>query len=112
MRTCDSASVVGKNRSNALDWYRPRYHNGYMTKRGKLLDSIRNNPRDVRFDDLVNIVQALGFVPSRQGGSHVVFVHPNPAIPFVNLQMGRNGKAKPYQVEQVLAIVDQFNLEV
>ena len=32
-----------------------------MTKREKLLDAVRNNPRDVRFDDLIRLVKALGF---------------------------------------------------
>jgi predicted RNA binding protein YcfA (HicA-like mRNA interferase family) len=83
-----------------------------MTKREKLLETIRNNPRDVRFDDLVRLVKALGFVADRQAGSHSIFVHSNPAVPFINLQEGKNGKAKPYQVEQVLVLVDAHNLEV
>jgi predicted RNA binding protein YcfA (HicA-like mRNA interferase family) len=83
-----------------------------MTKRAKLLDAVRNNPRDVRFEDLVRLVKALGFVADRQAGSHGIYVHPNPAVPFVNLQEGKNGKAKPYQVEQVLDLVDRFKLEV
>jgi hypothetical protein len=84
-----------------------------MTKREKLLEEVRNNPRDVRFDDLVRLVKALGFSFDRQGGSsHAIYVHTNPAVPFLNLQEGKNGKAKPYQVEQVLALVDAHKLEV
>ena len=83
-----------------------------MTKREKLLDAVRNNPRDVRFDDLLRLVKALGFVADRQSGSHGIFVHANPAVPFINLQEGKSGKAKPYQVEQVLALVDAHKLEV
>lgn len=106
-----------KNLQEDLDRYRMRYHNQThderpMTKREKLLDAVRNNPCDVRFDDLVRLVMALGFVADHQVGSHSVFVHSNPAVPFVNLQEGKSGKAKPYQVEQVLALVDAHKLEV
>lgn len=105
-------SRVARIDQGSLDRYRIRYHIILMTKREKLLDAVRNNPRDVRFDDLVRLVKALGFVAERQTGSHIVFVHTNPKVPFVNLQEGKNGKAKPYQVEQVLALVDAHKLEV
>ena len=95
-----------------LDRYRMRYHPWIVTKRGKLIEAVRRNPRDVRFADLVRLVEALGFVAERQVGSHRVFVHADPAVPFINLQEGKSGKAKPYQVEQVLAIVDAHKLEV
>jgi predicted RNA binding protein YcfA (HicA-like mRNA interferase family) len=85
-----------------------------MSKTEKLLAAVRNNPRGVRFDELVRLVKALGFVLDRQGGSsHAVYVHgTRPEIPFLNLQPAKGGTAKAYQVEQVLDRVDAFNLEV
>lgn len=83
-----------------------------MSKREKLLAAVRNNPRDVRFEDLVRLIEALGFVFDRQAGSHRIYVHSNTAIPLINVQDTKNGKAKPYQVEQVLALIDAHNLEV
>lgn len=83
-----------------------------MSKTEKLLASVRNNVRGVRFDELVRLVRALGFVHMRTVGSHQIFAHARKEIPIVNLQPGSNGSAKVYPVEQVLALVDTYNLEV
>lgn len=66
-----------------------------------LLRRISNNPSDVRFSDLERLCEAH-FGPPRQGGtSHRVYRTPWPGDPRINLQI-RKGKAKPYQVRQVL----------
>ena len=83
-----------------------------MSKKRKLLAAIRNNPSGVRFDDLVRLVEALGFERERGEGSHAIYVHARAEVPFLNLQTTKDGKAKTYQVEQVLDRVDSFNLEV
>ncbi len=82
-----------------------------MSKRTKLLLAIRDNPKGVRFADLLRLIEAIGFVFDRQAGSHQVYRHPRAEVPFINVQEGKAGKAKPYQVEQVLAIIEQHNLE-
>lgn len=80
-----------------------------MNKR-KLLLKVLSGPDNVRFDDMVTLVEAFGFRLSRVKGSHHIFVHP--ALPeLVNLQE-RNGKAKPYQVRQFLELVEQYNLQL
>jgi hypothetical protein len=33
-------------------------------------------------------------------------------LPLINLQADKGGKAKPYQVRQVLTIIEDFSLEV
>jgi predicted RNA binding protein YcfA (HicA-like mRNA interferase family) len=84
-----------------------------MSRAQKLLAVVRNNPRGVRFSDLCRLVQSLGFVLDRVQGSHHVYVHPGrPDLAIVNLQEGKNGQAKVYQVEQVLNLVDAHELEV
>ncbi len=82
-----------------------------MSKRAKLLVAIRKNPTGVRFDGLVKLILALGFKLERQVGSHAIYTHPRSAVPIINVQNMR-GRAKPYQVRQVLAIADEFGLEV
>ena len=44
-----------------------------MSKKEKLLKSIKNNPKDVRFDDLKKLLIAYGYEPHNNGGSHWVF---------------------------------------
>jgi len=70
-----------------------------MNKR-KLFKKILSGSKNVRFDDLVAVVEAFGFRLSRVSGSHHIFVHD--AIPeLLNLQ-NRAGQAKPYQIRQFL----------
>jgi predicted RNA binding protein YcfA (HicA-like mRNA interferase family) len=96
----------------SIDRYRGRYHAEVVTKREKLFDAVRNNPRDVRFVDLVRLVEGVGFVRVRQSGSHAVFQHPEHPTELIDLQPGSSGKAKPYQVRQVLDVLDRCKLEV
>lgn len=72
--------------------------------------AIRNNPNDVRFSDLVSALLGLGFVKARQIGSHQQFEHPEHRDVHVTLQENK-GKAKGYQVRQVLAVIDRCKLE-
>ena len=75
----------------------------------KLLRSLSSgNLRNVAFGDFVRLVEAFGFRESRVSSSHHIFVHPD--VPkLVNLQEVR-GQAKPYQIRQVLRLVERYNL--
>ena len=73
-----------------------------------MLETARSGPQNLRFRDLIRLVEELGFRLVRVSGSHHIFTHP--AIrELVNLQ-DVAGKAKPYQVRQVLKLVDRYNL--
>jgi len=77
--------------------------------RHKLLKRISSGDvRNVSFSDLVRLVEGLGFELTRITGSHHVFVHPN-ISELVNLQDVK-GQAKPYQVRQLLKLVERYNL--
>ena len=66
--------------------------------------------RNVRFADLTDLVQSLGFRLDRVSGSHHIFIHPE--IPeLVNLQQV-DGEAKPYQVRQLVRLVERYNLKL
>ena len=80
-----------------------------MNKR-KLLRRIANNPTSARFTEVVLLLEAFGFRLSRVSGSHHIFVHTRVPIP-VNIQ-DVHGAAKPYQVRQILKLVERFNLEL
>ncbi|MGH9462048.1 MAG: type II toxin-antitoxin system HicA family toxin [Vicinamibacteria bacterium] len=79
--------------------------------RRKLLQRISQGAlHNVAFADLRNLVEGLGFQLARVKGSHHVFAHP--AIPeLVNLQDVR-GQAKPYQIRQLLRLIERYNLEL
>ena len=76
----------------------------------KILIRMRQNPRNVRFDDLVKVCDHF-FGPPRQVGSHHVYRTPWPGDPRVNIQKDQSGKAKSYQVRQVLAAIDRLHAE-
>lgn len=77
----------------------------------KLLKRISSGEvRNVSFSDLVKLVEGLGFELSRIRGSHHVFVHPD-ISELVNLQDVK-GQAKPYQVRQLLKLIERYNLRL
>jgi len=80
-----------------------------MNKR-KLLKKLLGGSKNIRFGDLVALVEAFGFQLERVKGSHHIFEHPDVAV-IVNLQ-SRKGKAIPYQVKQFLEIIEQQNLQL
>lgn len=76
----------------------------------KLLKRIVVSPHNVRFRDLIALAEALGFRVARTEGSHHILVHPD--IPeLLNLQEVK-GQAKPYQVRQLLQLVERHDLHL
>jgi predicted RNA binding protein YcfA (HicA-like mRNA interferase family) len=79
-------------------------------KKRRLLAKALAGSKNIRFNDMVSLVEAFGFHLSRVSGSHHIFVHPN--VPeLVNLQEV-GGKAKPYQIRQFLQLVERYNIEL
>lgn len=71
----------------------------------KLLTAIRKNPQNVRFQDLVKLCEHYFGEARQRGTSHQVYKTPWLGDPRVNIQEGKGGKAKAYQVKQVLAAI-------
>jgi hypothetical protein len=79
----------------------------------RLLETARRSPANIRFSDLRGLVERAGFVLRSTRGSHRIYRHATRReIPLINLQEERGGKAKPYQVRQVVRIIDEWELEV
>ena len=76
----------------------------------KLLKKALSSPANLRFEEACALARAFGFRLSRVGGSHHIFAHVN-VRELVNLQEVA-GKAKPYQVRQLLALVERYNLSL
>ena len=76
----------------------------------KRIARIIASPANVRFGEMVGIVEAFGFRLLRVSGGHHIFGRTG--IPDqINLQ-NVNGKAKPYQVRQFLKLIERYNLPV
>ena len=78
-----------------------------MTPHKKILDQMRREPANVRFNDLLNLCEAYFGKPRQSGGSHAIFKTPWVGDPRINIQNDR-GKAKTYQVRQVLLTIDKL----
>ncbi|MCL2467495.1 MAG: toxin HicA [Micrococcales bacterium] len=64
---------------------------------------MRRAPHNVRYDNLAKVCEEHFGAPRQEGTSHAVYTMPWVGDPRVNIQRGSDGKAKAYQVRQVLA---------
>lgn len=72
-----------------------------------IVDAMRRAPANVRFSDARKVCEHYFGQPRQQSSSHVVFKTPWQGDPRVNLQSDK-GKAKAYQVRQVLKAIDRL----
>jgi hypothetical protein len=79
-----------------------------VTKVEKIIEQMRNAPQNVRYDDLAKVCEEHFGAPRQQGSSHAVYRTPWAGDPRVNIQRDRSGKAKTYQVRQVLEAIDKL----
>ena len=79
-----------------------------MAKIDKLVAAMRNSAKNVAYDDLQYVCVRYFGRPRRSGSSHAVFRTPWVGDPRVNIQRGKDGKAKPYQVRQVLKAIERL----
>lgn len=77
-----------------------------MSRKEKRDIKIRNNPRDVDFDDVAPWLTGHGFTLDRVEGSHHIFSHPKGRL--LNFQPDGLGKAKAYQVKQAIEVLDEL----
>ena len=75
-----------------------------------IVAALRNNPKGVRFADLVKVCDEYFGEPRQTSGSHRVYRTPWPGDPRVNIQNDKGG-AKPYQVRQVLRAMDKLEAD-
>jgi hypothetical protein len=76
----------------------------------EILETMRANPSGARFADLCRVCDHY-FGPARQtSGSHRVYRTPWAGDPRVNIQNDK-GRAKTYQVKQVLKAIERLEIE-
>ncbi len=78
-----------------------------MAPSKKILEAMRRTPTNVRFADLFKVCVEYFGEPRQHGTSHAIFKTPWLGDPRVNIQNDK-GKAKAYQVRQVLAAIDKL----
>ena len=78
-----------------------------MGAMAKILQRMRESPTSVAFADLERVCGHYFGKPRHGSGSHQIYRTPWQGDPRVNIQNDR-GKAKPYQVRQVLVAIDRL----
>ena len=80
-----------------------------MTKIDDILSQMKRNPKDVRFTDLCKICDNFFGEPRQSGSSHRIYKTPWQGDPRINIQ-NHKGKAKAYQVKQVLLAIEKLEV--
>ena len=78
-----------------------------MDKIAALMDDMRRQPANVRFNDLQKACVHFFGKPRQQGTSYAIYKTPWAGDPRINIQ-NSGGKAKAYQVKQVLFAIDKL----
>ncbi len=84
-----------------------------MSKCDKLLEKAKNSPNNFSFTEICQLAECYDFIFQRQSASHLIYEHltlkieQNRLLNFQNFK----GKAKPYQVKQLLKAISYLSNE-
>ena len=78
-----------------------------MSRKDKLFEAIKNNPKNVKFEDLKKILESLGYTAVNRGGSHYVFTKED----SISLTIPYKRPVKVIYVKQVIKIIEDESNE-
>ena len=76
----------------------------------EFLTKMKRNPRNVRFRDLCKVCDHYFGEPRQKGTSHRIYKTPWRGDPRINIQNDK-GKAKTYQIKQVLLAIERLEVD-
>jgi hypothetical protein len=82
----------------------------YMSTIDNILLRMRRKPENVRFRDLCKVCDHYFGLPRQKRSSHRIYRTPWPGDSRINIQYHK-GRAKVYQVKQVLKAIERLELE-
>ena len=80
-----------------------------MAKIDEIISNMKRNPKGIRFSDLCKVCDHFFGEPRKSASSHRVYKTPWHGDPRINIQ-NYKGKAKAYQVKQVLLAVEKLEV--
>jgi hypothetical protein len=80
-----------------------------MAKVDEIIIRMTQNPKGIRFNDLCKVCDHFFGEPRQSTGSHRVYKTPWQGDPRINIQNDK-GKAKSYQVKQVLLALEKLEV--
>lgn len=81
-----------------------------MSKVNQILEQMRQSPNGIRFADLCRVCDYFFGEARQRKSSHRVYKTPWQGDPRVNIQNAK-GKAKSYQVKQILKAIERLDYE-
>ena len=81
-----------------------------MSTVAKIVQEMKTNPKGIRFSELQKVCEFYFGKARQSGSSHCIYKMPWSGDPRVNIQNSK-GKAKPYQVKQVLLAIEQIEVD-
>jgi len=81
-----------------------------MAKPDKVFERVMGGRGTISFRDFERLLFALGFAHDRTSESHRIYVHPRVSRPLSVQPRGKD--AKPYQVRQLRAMIEEFDLKL
>jgi hypothetical protein len=82
-----------------------------IAKLDTLIAQMRANPANVKFSDIEKVCLHYFGEPRQQGTSHQVYKTPWAGDPRINIQRDKGGKAKGYQVRQIVQARKAYGAE-
>ena len=80
-----------------------------MSKVREIIEQMKHSPKDVRFSDLCKVCDHYFGKARQSGGSHRIYKTPWQGDPRINIQ-NHKGRAKAYQVKQVLLAIERLEV--
>lgn len=74
-----------------------------------IIQGMKENPKGVRFADLCKVCDKYFGEPRQSSSSHRIYRTPWKGDPRINIQNSK-GKAKAYQVKQILKALDKLEV--
>jgi predicted RNA binding protein YcfA (HicA-like mRNA interferase family) len=74
-----------------------------MSKKDKLIEAIKNNSTNVKFEDLKKILENMGYTSINRGGSHYLFTKKD----STSLTIPYKKPVKVIYVKQVIQIIEE-----
>lgn len=81
-----------------------------MAKIDDIVMGMKRNPKNVRFVDLCKVCENYFGKPRNRGSSHKIYKTSWQGDPRINIQ-NHKGKAKAYQVKQVLLALEKLEIK-
>ena len=81
-----------------------------MTQIDKLIQVALKNPQNLRFSELCKLCEFFGMEKRKSEGSHVIYKRKTEPRFALSIQKDNNGKAKPYQVNELIDKIKEYDL--